>query len=260
MNLHPRIQALKNMVGGEYLTCRYVDAAGKNSQPDLKLKVDVDTRVIEGYLAVFGVRDSYGTVAVKGCFAKSINDRGPKSSAKNKIIHLYMHDIMEPVGQYTELYEDDYGLRFKCQVDDTGDGTRPDQVLKQTRSGTINQYSFGFDYVWEKMEFDEVRDAVLMFECDLYEGSSVTLKPANTETYTIRTQEDFTKRLAEIGVEAEEVLAGLGKKQQMEIRQLITRYKSLASYKPEQHAPLDLSSKPTQELSVGDYKLNLTQF
>lgn len=257
--LHPKIQALKSNIAGEYLTSRYVDTKGKAISADHKIQVDVDNRIIEGYLAVFGVRDSYGTTAVKGCFAKSLNDRGPKSGAKNKIIHLWMHNPCEPIGQYTELEEDNYGLRFKMAVDNVQG--RPEQVLVQTRSGTINQYSYGFDYVWDKMEYDQAKDTVLMLECDLYEGSSVSIHAANPETYTVRTKDDFTKALSALGIEAEEIIQGLNRKQQIEVRQLITRYKSLTEFKPIQNGLLDLSIEPSNGVMVvGDYKLNLNSF
>lgn len=255
-NLHPKVQQLKERTAGEYLTCRYTS----KQAPDQKVGAEVDDRVIKGYLAVFGIRDSYGTRAIKGCFEKSIRDRGPESKAKNKIIHLYYHKIDEPVASYRVLREDDYGLYFEGVVDDVGG--RAEQVLRQTRSGTLNQYSYGFDYVWDKMEYNEKTDSVDMYECALFEGSSLALKASMPETYSIRNAEDLNKALLELGLEAEDILQALPKKQQMEMRQLVTQYKSLITAKPlETRSALDMS-KPIQKgvVVVGDYKIDLNQF
>jgi HK97 family phage prohead protease len=262
--LHKKIQELKERTAGEYLICRYVD---NGTDFTIRLQTIPDNpwkdnpRVIRGYLAVWGVPDTYGTVAIRGCFSKSLKDRGPESGAKNKIIHLWIHDMKEPVGSYLELVEDDYGLRFACLVDDVA-GT-PERVLKQTKSGTLNQYSYGFNYVWDKMEYNETRKVIEMYECDLYEGSSLSIKASNPETYTIRSKEDLTKALLELGNEAEDVIESLPRNARLEVRQLISRYKSLAENKPlEKRMALDLSGEPSnkKELVVGTYKLNLNSF
>lgn len=263
--LHPKIQALKDRTNGEFLTCRYDSPA----YPAMQVRAVAteenpwkdDPFVIRGYLAVWNHKDTYGTIARKGCFAKSLAERGPKSNAKNKIIHLFMHDKKEPVGQYLELVEDDYGLRFACKVDDVA-GT-PLRVLKQTDSGTINQYSYGFRYIWDKMEYNQPLDAVDMWECELWEGSSITCDAAMPETYTIRSKEDLQKVLKDMGSDAEDIIEGLPRQFQMEIRQLVTRYRTLAETKPmTQEKPLlDLSYKPAKSVVVvGGYKLNLNEF
>lgn len=252
--LHPKILELQRRTAGEYLTCRYVDAKGAPIVKDFQVRATSDDpSIVEAYVAVWGVRDSYGTIAVKGCFAKSIQERGPASGAKNKIIHLFMHDWKEPLGQLVEMVEDDYGLRVKIKFDDVA-GT-PMRILKQTKSGTINQYSYGFRYIWDKMEYKEDIDAVLMLESDLYETTSVTILASNPETYTIRTADDLNKRMVELGEESEDVIATLPRKQQLEIRQLISQYKALVNVKPE-----TLPEPPEGELVVGSYKLNTKQF
>jgi len=256
--LHPKLLELQKRTAGEYLTCRYVNQSGNQISADYRVRASSDDAyVIEGYLAVFGIRDSYGTVAVKGCFAKSLNDRGPKSQAKDKIIHLWMHDRYEPVGQYEELFEDDYGLRFKLRVDNVPNG-RPEQVRIQTKSGTLNQYSYGFEYVWDKMEYVEDRDAILMFEVDLFEGSSISILASCPETYTIRSQEELSTALEDLGFEADQVIRSLPKKVQIELKQLITRYKSLAN-RSKPVLPLTID-EPNNRLVIGDYKLNLNEF
>ena len=58
-----------------------------------------ESRTISGYAAIFNNKDKVNDILVKGCFAKSINDRGPESSANDKIIMLWQHEQKEPIGR-----------------------------------------------------------------------------------------------------------------------------------------------------------------
>ena len=71
-----------------------------------EVNYDNESRTISGYAAVFGNKDKAGDVLIKGCFSKSIQDRGPESSANDKIIMLWMHNMNEPIGRITVLNED----------------------------------------------------------------------------------------------------------------------------------------------------------
>lgn len=222
MAMHSKILNLQKQTAGEFLSSRY------DTQVDLKIRADVASRVVKGYLAVFGVKDSYGTVAVKGCFARSIAERGPDSGAKNKIIFLAWHDPYNPLGPFTVLREDDYGLYFEAKVSDARD---LDRILTQIQDGTINQYSYGFRYIWDKMEYDEATDTIMMYEVQLIEGSCLAINAANPETYTVRNDEDFASATQALNSEMEEAICTLPPRRQMEIRQLVTRYKALLNYK-----------------------------
>ncbi len=41
----------------------------------------LDDRVVEGYGCIWGKRNTHGEKYVKGCFAKSIQERGPGSNS-----------------------------------------------------------------------------------------------------------------------------------------------------------------------------------
>ena len=77
-----------------------------------------ESRTISGYAAIFGNKDKAHDILLKGCFSKSINERGPQSQANDKIILLWMHDLSEPLGFITELKEDDRGLYFEARIDE----------------------------------------------------------------------------------------------------------------------------------------------
>lgn len=212
MALHPKVLELKKRAAPVTMSDLEVDYKGEIT----------DTRVIKGYLAVWGVRDYYGTVFVKGCCAKSLRLRGVESDAKYKITFLYQHDLCEPLSLFDVLKEDDYGLYFETKpLDDIEVANR---VLTQVRSGTLNQFSIGFDYVWDKMEYNEALDAVMLYEIELFEGSVVTIG-GNPETYAIRGIEDKAEDLLD---DTNYFINTLPRNKQLEARQLFARHKAIS--------------------------------
>lgn len=252
--LHNKVQQLKQRAKPITYSMTYVDQNGELQNLDFKPVATQEDRTIKGYLCVWGVRDSYGTVFVKGCFAKSIAERGPKSAAKQKILFLWMHDTCDPIGQFTVLEEDDYGLYFEASVDEVENGER---ALIQTQSGTLNQFSVGFDYVWDKMEYDETRDAILIMEAMLMEGSVVSFA-SNEETYCIRSQEQFEAETERLQQDTEFFIRSVPRNLQLELRRLITRHKTLAEFKPDE--PLKQRKPEEDAVKIGGYNLDPKQF
>lgn len=132
----------------------------------LKLDVLEDDGTIEGYGSVFGNRDSYGDVVVKGAFTRSIDRTG------GTIPLLWQHDPAQPIGATTEMTEDDHGLRFRGRINlDTQRGREAYSLLRQ---GAIRGVSIGFNTVQDTVE-EGVRK---LRELKLWELSVVTF-PAN---------------------------------------------------------------------------------
>jgi uncharacterized protein len=237
-HLHPKIQALRNKV----------PAGLKRSLPvtlskSLSVRADgtmVEEGFVEGYACVWGLADSYGTVWVRGCFAKSIAERGPQSQSKQKIAFLWQHLIKEPIGQLVELVEDDYGLRFKAKYDDFDAVPMAKRCNSQIRSGTLNQFSFGFEYLWDKMEYDETHDVILIKEAELEEISPVTFG-AQSETYAFRSTEDVQAAIEALEYDTADALEGLPRYKRLEIRELISRHVSLS------RARLNVDTQPKSE-------------
>jgi uncharacterized protein len=250
--LHPKIKELQLRQSGSYVTSSFLHL-GKAL--DYRIQVTED-RIIRGYLAVWKEKDDRGTAPIKGAFAKSLKERGPKSQAKQKILFLWFHELCEPIGQFIELEEDDYGLRFAAMIDEIPQG---DRALTQVRSGTLNQFSYGFLYVWDKMEYDEKTDTVMMYEVDLWEGSVVSYG-SQKETFAIRSKEQFDAQFEEVNAELEEFVRQMPRQKQMELRQLITRYKALSEIKPDSLLSTLKEDKPLEVLAIGDYKIDLKQF
>ena len=124
-----------------------------------ELNINSESRTISGYAAVFNNIDKAGDLLIKGCFSKSIQERGPESQANDKIIMLWMNDMKEPIGKITKLYEDEKGLYFEAKIDDVPKGN---QAIQQLESGTLNQFSIGYKYVWEKCEWVDERECFIV--------------------------------------------------------------------------------------------------
>lgn len=186
-------------------------------------KLSVKDRVIRGYAAVWGVIDSYGTVFIRGAFAKSIEERGPDSASKYKILMLWQHERHNPIGRVTVLREDDYGLYFEAEIDEIPEG---DRALTQVNSGTINQFSFGFNYVWDKIEYNETLNIFEIREVELFEISPVTIG-SNMETFALRSPEGREAVLAALLEDAEYFIRSIPRDKQLEARQLFNRYTAL---------------------------------
>lgn len=208
---------------------------------------DSESRTISGYAAIFNNIDKSGDILLKGCFSKSIQERGPESSANDKIIMLWMHDMHEPIGHITVLREDDRGLYFEAVIDDV---ERGNQALKQLESGTLNQFSIGYSYVWEKCEYDSDRDCLLVKEVILYEISVVSIGcNGETEYLGLKSMEEYNNILETLPLEINEVCKGLPVRKKEEVQILIRKAMSLAQYKP--------AGKPLVEEGADNKKIKL---
>lgn len=223
--LHPKIAALKRSAKPVEHSRAAVDTDG--NLVDFKLEADED-RVIKGYLIVWGVVDTYRTVFVKGCCAKSIKERGPDSLSKQKILFHWFHKYDEPIGQFRVLLEDDYGLYFEAVVDDIPLG---DRCLTQVRSGTINQFSIGFYYIWDKIVWDDEMEVSRLLEIDLFEGSAVG-RGSNAETYALRSAESWEVEKDLADEDLNDFIKSIPKSKQLELREILARQISLIKLEP----------------------------
>jgi HK97 family phage prohead protease len=135
------------------------------------VEVNQQSRTVSGMLAAFGNIDEGRDMLIRGCFAKSIAEHGPGSNSDRKIAFLWQHESDDPIGRFTKLEETDEGLYFEAEIDEVPSG---DRALKQYASGTLNQHSIGFNYVWDKIEYNNEGDFFLVKEVKLYEGSVVS--------------------------------------------------------------------------------------
>lgn len=138
-------------------------------------ELDPEKHVIEIKFAAFGNIDSDHDILVKGCFAKSIQERGPESSTHRKITFLWQHDVHDPIGKVLKIDEREDGAYAHVQLSNFEAVPNAKRAYHQLMDGDIDQFSFGFEYVWDKVDYDESTDAFIVKEVKLFEISVVTL-------------------------------------------------------------------------------------
>lgn len=221
MKLHPKIQELKQRSAP--ITFSNIGMEERGGL--LANGSDFEKRILAGYLFVWNVPNLSREVMIKGSCAKSLEARGVDSNAKYKITMLWQHKQDDPIGMFDELYEDDYGLRFRTKPLD--DVPNADRAIKQIQSGTINQFSGGFKYVWDKMEYDENSDLIIMKEINLFEGSVATIGDQQ-ETFVIRSLD----QLEDLTDDTEDFINTIPRSLQLQARNLFARHKSLVDFEP----------------------------
>ena len=126
--------------------------------------IDADEKagIIKGYGSYFGNKDSDNDVITKGAYKKTIAENG------DRVKYLYQHDMNQPIGKMTELYEDDKGLVFVAEIAKTQLGN---DVVELMKSGVITENSVGIMPI-QKNNKGDYREIT---EVKLYEISAVTL-------------------------------------------------------------------------------------
>lgn len=149
------------------------DAAGGREVRSfaLQIKATGDDGTVEGYGSVFGVRDNYDDVIAKGAFIQSLKDH---KAAGTMPAMLWQHDADKPIGVWTEMVEDEKGLRIKGQLAmETVKGKEAHALLKM---GALNGLSIGF--MSKEWAYDRETEVRTLTAIDLWEVSLVTF-PAN---------------------------------------------------------------------------------
>ena len=154
-----------------------------------KFEVSDDDRKVKGYPIVWGEKNDYNEIIIKGATLNSLNARGV-GATKNPILLLNQHNRSQILSRPSALREDDYGLYFEAEVIK---GTQyADEALAQVRQGVLTQLSVGFNYVWDKVEYDEAAEAYIVREIKLHEISLVAL--SSSDSAQLRSYRDFQLR------------------------------------------------------------------
>lgn len=141
------------------------------SHPILEFKSSGDGSSITGYLSVFGVQDRHGDIVFRGAFAETL----AKSVAQRVSIPLlFGHDQNEPLGVFTELAEDSFGLKGTALI---SSGARRAAEAKQlARDRALTGLSFAYTVVRSEPLPGGGRALKAL---ELLEGSLVSV-PSNT--------------------------------------------------------------------------------
>ena len=180
----------------------------------LEIKAVQEDGFFSGYGAVFGNVDWYNDVILPGAFAKSLE----KWAEKNKMPPvLWNHNDGEPIGVYTNIYEDEKGLFVEglLLIDDVPRAKSTHALLK---AGAIDGLSIGYKTKKANQQTNGIRELI---ELDLGEISIVTM-PANEESLItsvkskleegeLPTLPEFEKFLRESGFSKSQATAIAGK-------------------------------------------------
>lgn len=138
-----------------------------------------------GYASVFGNKDSYGDVVIKGAFTNTLAEWERKGVP---IPLLWGHNTADPdfnLGEIVTAEEDDRGLKVHGRLD--MESPKSAQTYRLLKAGRVNQMSFAYRvvdgaYIQPEGEDKTWRDAYYeLRELDLYEVSIVPIG-ANQET------------------------------------------------------------------------------
>lgn len=138
---------------------------------NLNIKAVQEDGFFSGYGAVFGNIDWYNDVILPGAFKVSLD----KWKTKNKFPPvLWNHNDSEPIGIYTNIYEDEKGLfvEGKLLIDDVPRAKSTHALLK---AGAIDGLSIGYSTKKANQQGNGIRELI---EVDIGEISIVT-QPAN---------------------------------------------------------------------------------
>lgn len=168
-----------------------------------------------GYGAVFGNVDAWGDVIEKGAFSAFLSD--VKTSVQEWPAMLMQHggwgagaDDMTPVGIWTDMEEDDIGLKVSGKLADTPRGLEAYSLLKMEPRPAISGLSIGyFTREWANGGKNDPYDRLLK-RVDLAEISLVTF-PANgkarvngVKSAADMSYKEFERALRDVGLSQKE--------------------------------------------------------
>lgn len=137
------------------------------SVASMRVKSLSETGGFSGYASVFDVVDSDRDVVQRGAFRKSLMARGA-------VKLLWQHQAEEPIGVFSVLREDEYGLYVEGRL--LLEVQRGREAAALLKNGAMSGLSIG--YRVQEYTIDEVTGYRLLHELELVEISLVTF-PAN---------------------------------------------------------------------------------
>jgi hypothetical protein len=157
-----------------------------------------------------------------------------------------------PLGKVLMLKEDDNGLFVRAKL--SNNVTRCDEAMEQYKDGTLNQHSFGFRYIWDKIEWSEADEAFIVKEVQLFEVSVVTIGANENTPFVGMKSELLVEAREELNREIESLLKSLDPVISYRCRQLISQVKTLAIVEPDIKSTLKNSEPIKIEPKSIDWK------
>jgi HK97 family phage prohead protease len=139
----------------------------------VKLAADDPAGTIEGYVSVYGVRDSYNEVVMPGAFADSLARHKREGSYP---LMLWQHDTYEPIGVWDDLSDDGKGLYAKGKLLIQQSVPCADKVYSLLKADAVRGMSIGYREI--DVEPSTNGDPTKLVKLDILEASIVSF-PAN---------------------------------------------------------------------------------
>lgn len=182
----------------------------KTCAAQVKAAKDAPAGQFEALVSVFGNKDSYGDVVVKGAFAETLAEW---AKSGNPIPVYYSHRMDDPdfnVGHVLEAKETDDGLWVKAQLDieDPLPGSKAPQVYRLMKGGRLTQFSFAYDVLDAAMaKSDDLGEYFELRKLKLHEvGPTPIGANQETELLTVKAAAHTAQHLA-AGVKAGRTLS-----------------------------------------------------
>jgi len=150
---------------------------------ELKLAGDGETGTVEGYASMFGLIDRGGDIVMPGAFKATLAAWRKKKQLPPM---LWQHDPYSPIGVWTDLVEDDKGLKVKGEL--VLEVPQAAQARALMMKGAVRSLSIG--YLTKEAEIDRATGARQLKKVDLWEVSLVTF-PMLPEAVITSAKGDF---------------------------------------------------------------------
>lgn len=132
---------------------------------DVSIEGVEDDSTFEGYASLFDRVDMSRDIVERGAFAKAIARRGAGG-----VRMLFQHDPAQPIGSWTAIAEDEYGLKVRGRLSPGSEKAR--EVRALIRDGALDGLSIGFKVA--RGRTDPRTGIRHIKEADLWEISVVT--------------------------------------------------------------------------------------
>lgn len=156
---------------------------------------DAAVGTVEGYASVFNIIDRGGDVVLPGAFKATL---AALKKAKSTVPILWMHDSWNPIGIWSQLEEDERGLKVKGDL--ILDVPQASAARALVRGGAVKGLSIGYRTV--DYEIDRVTGVRKLKKVELIEISLVTF-PMLPEAQITGAKSEFDARGLERALKSE---------------------------------------------------------
>lgn len=165
----------------------------------LEVKFDAGTAHtgrVRGYASVWGgPPDAYGDIIAMGAFAKTIAEHQAQGTMP---VMLWSHDTHRPIGKWTSLQEDDYGLRVEGMFNLATTAGR--EASEHVKAGDVTGFSIGYAVAPEGRTPGPTRGSSILTEIHLAEISVVALPANRRARVTLDSKRDLEELLHKSGI------------------------------------------------------------